>query len=76
MTTIIDPARPEIQAAFLRAHLRLQAVGLGHTQLSRRTILDKAGDITGAVYPNSIKGCHRAIAQLTAFIEESHNATE
>lgn len=47
---IENPARPEIQLVFLRAHLRLLAVGMKNSRLSGTELLRKVSAITGRAY--------------------------
>lgn len=64
MTIVTDPARPTVQAIFLKAHLKLMKVGMKNSRVSQRGMLDKAADLTGKKYPNSKSGLDVAIADL------------
>jgi len=48
--TIKDPGQPGVQAAFLKAHLRMLSIGLKHSRMSAATILLKASSLTGKSY--------------------------
>ena len=69
MTTILNPARPEVQAAFLKAHLRLMAVGMTNSQFSMKQMLAKATAITGTRYTKGTIDV--AINDLQSVIDEA-----
>lgn len=48
--TSIDPRAAITQIIFLRAHLRLHAAGMKHSQMTGRQLLDKVGKLTGETY--------------------------
>jgi len=51
MTVILNPASDEVQAAFLKAHLKMVKVGLMPSKgMTKTKLLKKAGDITGVKY--------------------------
>jgi hypothetical protein len=65
--TIIAPSQVgynRVQVVFLRGHLRCLAVGMQNSQMSRRDILAKAGEITGKKYKNSVAECTNALNDL------------
>lgn len=66
--TITDPASPHVQAVFIRAHLRMVAVGgQPRAPLTRGGLLNKAANLTGKPYG---RGEYKAaIADLTALLE-------
>lgn len=71
--TITDPAAPQVQAVFLRAHLRCIAAGLQPSRgLRKGDLLAKAGNITGKAYGRSAYG--EAISDLTAYINANRGA--
>lgn len=59
---------PKMRALFLKAHLRLQIVGMRHSKLSRRDILQRCVGITGKSYVNTIDGCKAALEDLQQII--------
>ena len=72
MVVIQNPKRPVVQAIFLKGHLKLVAAGLTPPRgVSRRSLLDKAGAITGKRYK---RGAYlEAANDLAAFITENQN---
>lgn len=52
MTTILpqEVGINRVQAVFLKAHLRLMSVGMKHSQISGKQMLEKASAITGKSY--------------------------
>lgn len=70
--TIENPARPEIRAIFIRAHLRLRLAGMqARYRTPNKSLLEQTAAITGGLLrKNSKAGITLAIADLTRFIEE------
>jgi hypothetical protein len=65
---IEGPGSPRVQAVFVRAHLRMVAAGMEPSRgLTKRKLLDKAGEITGVLYGRGMYGA--AIADLTMYID-------
>ena len=51
MTVILNPASDEVQATFLKAHLKMVKVGLMPSKgMTKTKLLKKASDITGVKY--------------------------
>ena len=51
MTLILNPSSDEVQAAFLKAHLKMVKVGLMPSKgMTKTKLLKKASDITGVKY--------------------------
>ena len=67
MTVITELARPEVQAIFLKAHLKLQRVGMKHSTLTKTDLLRKASAVTGKKYTG--KTIDVAIADLQAIVD-------
>ena len=65
-TITIDPRQPGVQAAFLKAHLRMLSIGLKHSRMPAATILLKASALTGKPYKRGQYDA--AIADLNAII--------
>lgn len=63
-----NPGRPEVQAVFIRSHLRMLAMGM-KGRLTLREVLKKASAITGQEYRHSRKSLERAVLDLTSIIE-------
>lgn len=70
---ITEPAAAPVQATFLRAHLRLMAVGMKNSRMTGRQMLDKATAITGKDYKRGQYGV--AVNDLTAIIDAAKKAT-
>lgn len=64
--TIKDPGHPGVQAAFLKAHLRMLSFGLKHSRMPAATILLKASALTGKPYKRGQYDA--AIADLNSII--------
>ena len=47
---IENPNRPEIQATFLKSHLRLLSLGMTNSKMSGKQILNLATNLTGNPY--------------------------
>jgi hypothetical protein len=70
MTVIENPARPEVQAIFLKAHLKLAKVGMRHSTLTKTDLLRKASAVTGKKYSSrSAEDLVRAIADLQMIVD-------
>jgi hypothetical protein len=69
MTTIENPARPEVQAIFLKAHLKLHALGMKARGVRGGDLLKKAGVITGQTYKRG--EYRRAFDDLKTYIENA-----
>lgn len=67
MTTIENPARPEVQAAFIKSHLKLMAIGMKNSRFSKTDMLAKASAITGKKY--STRKIGDAIADLQKIVD-------
>lgn len=67
MTTVENPARPEVQAAFLKSHLKLMRVGMTNSRYSKKDMLAKASAITGVAYTS--KAIDKAIADLQKIVD-------
>lgn len=67
MTIIENPGRPEVQAAFLKSHLKMMAVGMTHSRISKTAMLAKASAITGKKYTSKKIG--EAIADLQKIVD-------
>jgi hypothetical protein len=51
MTVILNPASDEVQAAVIKAHLKMVKVGLMPSKgMTKTKLLKKASDITGVKY--------------------------
>jgi len=51
MTIILNPASDHVQAAFLKAHLKMVKVGMSPSKgMTKTKLLKKASDITGVKY--------------------------
>jgi hypothetical protein len=64
----MDPASRHSQAIFLKAHLRMFAVGMRNSQLSGTDVLKKATAVTGKAYKRG--QYNTAIEDLKAVIDE------
>lgn len=71
MTTIIpaEVGHDRVQAAFLRAHLRLLRVGMKNSKLTRRQILEKVTAITAKKYRNSSDGVDDALEDIKEILK-------
>lgn len=64
---IENPGRPEVQAAFLKAHLKLMSLGMKNSRMSGTEMLVKASRITGNKYK---RGQYvQAVADLQKIID-------
>jgi hypothetical protein len=59
-------------AIFLKGHLKLMAVGMSNSRVSKTEMLKKATDITGKVYKRT--EAQRAFDDVAALILEKKNA--
>jgi len=67
---ILNPARDEVQAAFLKAHLKLVKIGMTPPRGTNKTkLLSKAGAITGVKYKRGQYDA--AIADLQVIVDEA-----
>lgn len=73
MTTIENPARPEVQAAFLKSHLKLMRVGMTNSRITKTQMLEKASAITGVRY--TFKSIDKAIADLQQIVDAAMKPT-
>lgn len=64
---IEDTARPEIQAVFLKVHLRCLIAGM-KGRMTGKQVLSCCTNITGVKYPSSKKGYQRALDDLKKVI--------
>jgi len=70
MTMILNPARPVIQAVFIKQHLKLVKLGMTPPRGTNKTkLLSKAGAITGYNYKRGQYDA--AIADLQVIIDEA-----
>jgi len=70
MTMILNPSRPEIQAVFLKSHLKLVKLGMTRPRGTNKTkLLSKASAITGYNYKRGQYDA--AIADLQVIIDEA-----
>ena len=70
MTMILNPSRPEIQAVFLKSHLKLVKLGMTPPRGTNKTkLLSKASAITGYNYKRGQYDA--AIADLQVIIDEA-----
>lgn len=66
---IENPGRPEVQAAFLKSHLKLMKLGMKNSRISATEMLKKATSITGNKYKRG--QFDQAIADLQSIISEA-----
>lgn len=71
MTTVVpnDIEKNQLQAIFLKAHLKLMAAGFRHSKVSPREMLDKAGAITGKKYKRG--QFELALVDVTHWLEDN-----
>lgn len=70
MTTITATSADKTQAIFLKAHLKLMAVGMTNSKMSKTAMLQKAAQITGILYKvRGIDGVNAAIKDLDSIIK-------
>ena len=70
MTMILNPARDEVQAAIIKAALKLAKVGLWPSRgITKTMLLTKAGAITGVKYKRGQYDA--AIADLQVIVDEA-----
>ena len=70
MTMILNPSRPEIQAVFLKSHLKLVKLGMTPPRGTNKTkLLSKASAITGYNYKRGQYDA--AISDLQVIIDEA-----
>ena len=67
MTTIENPARPEVQAAFIKSHLKLMRLGMKNSGITKTQMLAKAAAVTGKSY--KVSQIDTAIADLQALVD-------
>ena len=67
--TILSPRDRAVQAAFIKAHLKLMSVGLHHRNLSKGGMMAKATLLTGERYPVSKRGFEKAIAAMQQIVD-------
>lgn len=68
MTMILNPARDEVQAAFIKAHLKMVQAGFMLSRNVTKTgLLQKAGAITGVKYKRG--QYETAIADLQVIVD-------
>jgi len=68
MTMILNPARPEIQAVFIKQHLKLTKLGMTPPRgITKTKLLSKASAITGYNYKRGQYDA--AIADLQVIID-------
>ena len=67
MTVIQNPADPKVQAIFLKSHLKLMALGMKNSRISKTEMLAKASAITGKKYGRS--KIDDAVADLQLIID-------
>jgi|TARA_R110000782_G_scaffold256822_2_gene345999 hypothetical protein len=70
MTMTLNPARDEVQAAFLKAHLKMVKIGMLPCRgMTKTKLLAKAGAITGNKYKRGQYDA--AIADLQTIVDEA-----
>jgi len=70
MTMTLNPARDEVQAAFLKAHLKMVKIGMLPAKgMTKTKLLAKAGGITGVKYKRGQYDA--AIADLQVIVDEA-----
>lgn len=75
----MDPLDPITQAIFLKPHVRLMALGLRHSRLTKGQILDKTERVTGKTYPrgrHTTPSLHQAYLDLKAITDGLKKPTD
>ena len=74
MTVIDVPARPEDEAVFIKAHLKLMAAGMTNSRFTKTQMIAKASAITGKTYGRG--KIDLAIADLQSIVDGAARKTE
>ena len=72
MSAIHDATNPLVRLAYLKAHLRLLSVGMKHSRISGKEILQCVTDITGTQYK---RGQYKqALAEIESILKPEATA--